>query len=168
MSLKLSLVRVIYRVKGLFEDPLELFRECGVKENEKILEVGCAIGYHTLPLAELASSGKVYAVDVWEEGVEYLRRKAGVRNNIEILLTSAEKVNLDESSIDKVVCFDTLHEISDQKGAVGVWVRVLKRGGIVLYRDPVISAKVVEDISDGNLNYVGSVKGVDVLKLRES
>jgi len=44
-------VRLIYWLKGLSEDPVALFRELGVGESGNILEIGCAIGYHTIPLA---------------------------------------------------------------------------------------------------------------------
>jgi hypothetical protein len=72
MSWKLVVVRALYGLKGLIEDPEGQFRSLGVGKDDRILEIGCAIGYHTLPLARIARQGKVYAVDVWEEGLAHL------------------------------------------------------------------------------------------------
>jgi hypothetical protein len=48
MPVKLLIVRVLYRLKSLREDPIEIFRELGVESTDQILEIGCAIGYPTL------------------------------------------------------------------------------------------------------------------------
>jgi len=111
MYLKLIVARILYGFKGLFENPLDMFKILGVNPKEEILEIGCAIGYHALALAEVACEGKVYAVDIWKEGLSYLKSKIKPAQNIEVICCSAEVIELPASSLDKVFCFDTLHEI---------------------------------------------------------
>ena len=111
--MKLLIVRLVYWLKGLFDSPVELFQALGVRSSDRILEIGCAIGYQTLPFARIASNGRVYAVDIWEEGLAFLRRTTRSIENIEIICQSGEAVDLPPSSLDKVVCFNTLHDMRD-------------------------------------------------------
>ncbi len=160
--LKLVLARFAYWVKGLFEDPVALCQALGVERDDRILEVGPAIGYHTLPLARIASEGKVIAVDVWEEGLAYLARRAASVESIEVIHRSADAVELDAGSLDKVVCFDTLHELDSPEEALKAWARFLKEEGRLLHRDPVIPPEEIGPLSDGRFCHAGSVRGVDV------
>jgi SAM-dependent methyltransferase len=164
--MKLLIVRLLYWLKGRFEDPVQLFRALGIEEGDRILEVGCAIGYHTIPLAAIATRGKVYAVDVWEDGLAHLKRVAGPAGNIEIICQGAETVDPIDSSLDKIVCFDTLHDIPDRELAVKGWVTYLKEGGRLLYRDSALSAEDIRAYSDGKLVPTGMTKGVHVFARR--
>jgi SAM-dependent methyltransferase len=163
MSIRLLIVRLVYWFKGLLEDPEELFNSLGVAENDTILEIGCAIGYHTFPLAEIAVNGRVYAVDIWEEGLEHIRRKMGAKRNIELLCRSAETVEFAPALLDKVVCFDTLHDLTNPEQAVNRWTESLKEGGELLFRDPEISPERISTFSGGQLHPVRTVEGVYVL-----
>ncbi len=160
MSLKLMVMRTMYGMKGFSEDPLELFVVLGVEHSDRILEIGCAIGYHTVPLARIAFKGQVYAVDIWEEGLSYLKRKN--LSNVEIICGSGESIDMPPSSLDKIVCFDTLHEVSDPAKAIETWTQFLKKGGNFFYRDPEISPESIHVFSKDNLHYVDTIKGVSV------
>ena len=160
--MKLFVVRVLYWFKSLFEDPMGLFRALGVESGDIVLEIGCAIGYHTLPLARIASPGQVYAVDIWEEGLAYLKHKTGPDERIEIICGGAETVELPPSSLDKVVCFDTLHDVPDFARAVVKWAGFLREGGKLLYLDPTIPADKIPMLSGGKLHPNGTIEGVHV------
>jgi ubiquinone/menaquinone biosynthesis C-methylase UbiE len=162
MGLKLLLVRIIYRLKGLFENPVELFKTLGIESNDHILEIGCAIGYHSFALAKVASNGKIYAVDIWEEGLEHLKRNIKPGQNIEIIHSGAEAVDLPQSSVDKVVCFDTLHEVPDSENTLKKLIGFLKEGGKFYYRDPEISAQKIEENSEVKLSKEETVKRVHI------
>ncbi len=155
---------MIYWLKRLFEDPKELFKELNVENSDKILEIGCAIGYHTFPLAKIASAGKIYAVDIWEKGLTHLRNK--IRNdkykNIETICCSAETIQFPLSSLDKIFCFDTLHCVPNFEHVLEKWVGFLKEGGKFFYRDPKISYKIVQTLLQGKLHQVGTIKGIHI------
>jgi SAM-dependent methyltransferase len=160
--IKLLLARVIYWLKGLSESPAELFKALGVEKTDQILEIGCAIGYHTLPLARIASEGQVYAVDVWEEALAHLDRRAGSLDNVEVICRSGDAVEFPPGSLDKVVCFDTLHELDDPEQALRRWVGFLRPGGKLLYRDPIVPAARIGALSGGRLRGLEATYGVDV------
>jgi ubiquinone/menaquinone biosynthesis C-methylase UbiE len=165
MSLKLLLIRALYAIKGLFEDPIDLFEALAVQEHDQILEIGCAIGYHTIPLARLASHGKVYAVDIWEEGLAWLKRKTRSEHNIEIILSSAEVICLPPASLDKILCFDTFHEIPDREKALQRWLTFLKKGGAFFYRDPIIPANEILSLSARRLIQSQKLKDIQLFTL---
>jgi len=162
MSLKLLLVRVFYRLRSLREDPVELFRELGVKSTDRILEIGCAIGYHTLALAELVREGKIYAVDIWEEGLRFLQNRLKPGQKVQLICRSAEEIDLPRSSLDKIFCFDTLHELPYPKKAVQRWAEFLKEDGKFYFKDPEISPEQVERFSNGRLSKVDLKRGITI------
>jgi SAM-dependent methyltransferase len=162
LGVKLAVVRLVYWIKGLFQDPVELFRDLGVQNDDRILEIGCALGYHTLALARVASNGKIYAVDVWEQGLVYLEKSAGSDGQIETICRAAEAVEFPRGSLDKIVCFDTLHEVPGFEEAVERWAAFLRAGGAFFYRDPTIPPDRVPQLSRGLLHYTSVIEGIHV------
>lgn len=157
--LKLTIARFLYAVKGLFDDPLELFRALGVEADDWILEVGCAVGYHTVPLATIASEGRIYAVDIWEEALDYLEKRAGTARHVEVIRCSADTLEFPRAHFDKIVCFDTLHELPDPGRALAKWATFLKQDGRLLYRDPTIPAERIRSLSEDRLRSLETVRG---------
>jgi len=162
VSAKLILARLLYWWRGLFEDPVQLFIRVGVESSDSVLEIGCAIGYHTTALAHIASNGKVFAVDTWEEGIAFLGRRLRNEQNVQLIRMGAELLELPLSSLDKVVCFDTFHEVPDHESALERWVAFLRKGGKFYYRDPVVSPQEIERISKGTLRRSETIKGIHV------
>ncbi|MCK4224061.1 MAG: class I SAM-dependent methyltransferase [candidate division Zixibacteria bacterium] len=166
MSFKLILVRVVYRLKGLFKNPVDLFQTLGIEPDDEILEVGCAIGYHTFTLARLACNGKVYAVDISEEYLAYLKSKIQSEDNIQLIHSNAEAVEFPLASLDKVICFDTLHDIPDPEQAVQRWADFLRKNGKFCFCDPEIRPKQIEIFSEGKLRQMDTVQGIYVFTRR--
>ena len=51
-------------------------RKIGLKSGESFFDAGCGDGFFTIPAAEMVgSSGKVFAVDIWDEGIQNLNRE---------------------------------------------------------------------------------------------
>ncbi len=166
MSAKVLLARIIYWFAGLKEDPHELFSRIGVEKDDEILDIGCAIGFHTFHLADLAEDGKVYAVDISEEFIDYMEKKSkdGCYENIVPLCEDAEEIGLEYKDLDKIVCFDTLHELEDPENGLREMLDHLRSNGLFLYRDPEISAETVLEYSEGKLVELFETKSVHVFK----
>ncbi len=162
MSWKVALARLIYWFRGFSDDPVELFKAVGVEVDDEILEIGCAIGFHTFPLADIASDGKVYAVDIWQEGLAYLKGRTKTTENVTIRCCAAESIEFPQSSLDKIVCFDTLHEIVKPGQALRKWVGFLKTDGKFLFKDPEIRPETIKKLSRGKLRREKEVRGVHV------
>lgn len=95
----------------------------------KILDAGCGPGA-MLPL--LASYGDVIGVDISDEALKFAKKRGKVfKGNVMDLKFKKE-------TFDIVVCMDVLYHmwISDESKALNEFNRVLKKGGLLLIREP--------------------------------
>lgn len=62
--------------------PIEkVLAEIGLKEDDILADIGCGIGYFSIPAAQLiGSKGKVYALDVKYEMIEDVGKRAKENN----------------------------------------------------------------------------------------
>ncbi len=102
-------------------------------KDKTVLDIASGSGYGTYLLAEKAK--KIYGVDVDEDAVEYAKRNYGGKN-IEYLLGDAEKIPLEDKSVDVVVTFETIEHIKDYKKFMREIKRVLKPGGFAVISTP--------------------------------
>jgi len=90
-----------------------------VRKNMSVLDVGCAMGFFSLPLARLVGpGGTVICVDFQEKMLTSLRKraeKAGLDERIETRLCRRDSLDLDDLSgrIDFALAFAVVHEVPD-------------------------------------------------------
>jgi ubiquinone/menaquinone biosynthesis C-methylase UbiE len=97
------------------EDCKRLLTELHVKPGQSICDMGCGNGFYTLKLAHLTGDkGKVFAVDIQQEMLDMLQRRAksAKLGNIETLLGTETDPKLKENSLDLVLMVDVYHEFS--------------------------------------------------------
>ena len=96
----------------MFRNPYRLLEAAGLKQRQKVLEVGCGPGYFTIPAAKMVGhEGFVYAVDVHPRAMERVRRKTereGMKNVVPIL-ANASRTGLPDHSIDLAFVFGLRH-----------------------------------------------------------
>lgn len=112
--------------------PSETLKKLGLCKGEIVADIGCGIGYFTLPAAELAGAqGKVYALDVSEEMLEETRKTAIEKGykNIELIKSGEYDLVLEDSTISYCFICNVLHEIADLKRFVKEIRRILKVQG---------------------------------------
>ena len=134
--------------------------------DDDILEIGCAIGFHTFPLADLAEDGEAYTVDISEDAIDYIKKKRREKDyqNITPICEDARELDLQNKEFDKIVCFDTLHDLDAPKKALNRWLKRLKNGGLFLYRDPEIDPDTILDSSTKKLSKIDEIEGVTVFE----
>lgn len=125
---------------------MELFPD---KRPEKVLELGCGIGYQSAMLAQIA--GKVIATDLPDEDLQshapgmlqaqLLHRQLNI-DNVELVGCSAEDLPFEDNSFDLVYSSHVLEHIPDQNKALSEIYRVLKPGGIHFCVVPTRAEKV--------------------------
>ena len=104
----------------------------GIKAGQQVLDVGCGIGFLTLPAAKLVSdTGFVYGVDIQEAMlVEALARsKQEKLFNIAWILTHPDKITLPSASVDCAMLGVVAHEAPDLEQMLAECRRVLRQGG---------------------------------------
>lgn len=99
--------------------------------NNNILDAGCGTGGM---LKTLSHYGNVFGVDASDDAVFYSKR----RNIGKIIKAEAESLPFDGSFFDLIACFDMLYHNSVKSDikALEEFKRVLKKGGILLIREP--------------------------------
>jgi ubiquinone/menaquinone biosynthesis C-methylase UbiE len=99
-----------------------------------VVDVGAGTGYFSIPIAEwLGTSGVVYAVDLQQEMLEFLKKKLhfGKKNlcKIELLQGNAGRVPLPDRIADLVLLANIWHELDSLGAVLKETRRLLKPGG---------------------------------------
>lgn len=78
-----------------------------------VADVGAGTGYYSFKIAKEVTAGKVYAVEIQDDFIQYLndRKKALKANNVEVIKGTNRSTNLPENSIDLVMMADVYHEL---------------------------------------------------------
>lgn len=119
-------------------DSERLFAELELKKDLVLLDVACGRGAYTLAAAErLGPAAKIYAVDLWREGVEALREAGASRglHTIEAAVADAgKKLPVPAAAVDLCLLATVLHDFIVERiddrvlHEVG---RVLKPAGVL-------------------------------------
>jgi ubiquinone/menaquinone biosynthesis C-methylase UbiE len=128
-------------LRRLIENPERLLGP-HARPGMKILEVGCGMGYFTLPLARMVGSeGRVLCVDVQPRMLAALgrrARRAGLADRIEARPCGAASLGLGDraSAFDLAVLIHVLHELPDTASALAEIRSALKPEGHLLLIEP--------------------------------
>ncbi len=108
-----------------------------VKLNSTFIDLACGIGNYALSVAnKVGENGVVYAVDLWQEGIDALSneiKKYMLTNIKPILADITLQLPLEKNSVDASLMATIIHDLSesDQKSAIQEAFRLLKPGGIL-------------------------------------
>jgi protein-S-isoprenylcysteine O-methyltransferase Ste14/SAM-dependent methyltransferase len=109
-----------------------------IRGNEVVLDVGAGTGRFSLAMAKKLSTGKVICLDLSEEMLQILERKAekeGLKDKIQLLKGEASSSGLKNESVDLVVSNNVFHELSSPKTVLAEMIRVLKPNGWIIITD---------------------------------
>ena len=128
-------------IRKLFENPGKILGPY-VREGMTVVDIGCAMGFFSLPLAEMVgANGKVICVDVQEKMIRSLEkraRKAGLSGRIQTLICNDDSLCLDnfKEKIDFALASAVLHEVSDAAGFFSEMHKAMKPAGRLLAAEP--------------------------------
>jgi ubiquinone/menaquinone biosynthesis C-methylase UbiE len=128
-------------LRRLFESPEKLLGPW-VEPGMTILDVGCATGFFSLPLAKMTgATGRVVCVDVEPRMMRGLVRratKAGLLDRIEPIVCEEDDLGLSghEGTIDLAVALHAIHELSDIEHGLRQVAGALKPSGRLLVVEP--------------------------------
>ncbi len=111
--------------------PEEILPDIVTSGDLTLLDMGCGVGFFSIPAAKLLSRGKVYAVDLQEGMVDATMRRAresGI-SNIEGIAAPAADVPLPAASADVVLMSMVLHDIDEKAETLREIDRLLKPQG---------------------------------------
>lgn len=112
------------------------------KRSPRILDVGCGGGFLLQRLSNQYSLDELYGVDVNKIMIFSAKKRAPAN----LILSTAEKLPLRDSSFDAVSCQNLLHHLWRAKYAIGEMKRVLKRSGHLVIIEQCVNSKILSRI----------------------
>ncbi len=152
-------------IRKLFHNPKKILGH-HVDEGMKVLDIGCAMGFFSLPLAEMVGAqGRVVCIDIQEGMVKSLEKRAlkyGLSKRIEARICGRDSLGIDDlaGKIDFALAFAVVHEITDLGSFYSEVYEAIRSGGRFLVTEP--RGHVSGDNFDAAV-YLAEQKGFNVL-----
>ncbi|MDG6222312.1 MAG: methyltransferase domain-containing protein [Candidatus Bathyarchaeota archaeon] len=145
------------------QDPEIIIKLLDLKSNDIVADLGAGTGYFSIPISSRVKL--VYAIDIQQEMLDYLKQKIdpNKNSNIRLILSNdANQVPLQSESVDFLLTVNTLHEFQDKDTMITEIKRVLKPKG----KTGIIDFKKVDTISGPPLSV--RVSQLDAIKMFEN
>ena len=105
--------------------------DLGVTADETIVDVGCGTGNLTRALlSKLSDAGRVVAIDISNKMVKRAREKV-LDPRVEWHVGDASRMPIDDSSVDRIICFSVWPHFEDPNAAAEEFKRVLRQRGVL-------------------------------------
>jgi ubiquinone/menaquinone biosynthesis C-methylase UbiE len=107
--------------KSSFEliDQDRLFGELELEQGMNFLDLACGPGAYAIAASEVVGEeGRVYALDLWEEGIEILRKEIstrGIRRLEAVVADVSKRIPIEDKSIDICLIATVLHDLVEIK-----------------------------------------------------
>ena len=99
-----------------WQNSKQIISTVGIKKDSLVADIGSATGYFPVRIAKVATSGRVWGIDIEPNLVNYLNQRAqkeGIKNLYSILGTFSDP--LIPEKVDFIFIVDTYHHISQRK-----------------------------------------------------
>jgi SAM-dependent methyltransferase len=136
------------------EAPSQAISLLDLSPDAVIADIGAGSGYYSFRISPLVPKGKVIAVDIQQEMLDYLKKEAEARKitNVQPHLGTIESVQLPKNSLDAVLFVDAYHEFSHPAEMLKSIHSALKPGGKIYLlefraEDPRVPIKPLHKLS---------------------
>jgi len=140
---------LILPLRRLYENPTRILGPF-VEPGMTVLDVGCAMGFFSLPLARLTGeNGRVVCVDLQPRMIRTLERRAkraGLVDRIESRVCTETSLTVEDMTgeIDFACVFHVVHEVPDASVLMAELYEVLRTGARMLVAEPAGHISVAE------------------------
>lgn len=113
-----------------------LFSEIGLQPGSTFLDVACGFGAYSLAVSKIiGDSGKIYAFDLWENGIHELKQQTEVQGIINVdarIADVSKQLPVKDGSVDIALMAMVLHDLMrdhTESGTLAELSRVIKDQG---------------------------------------
>jgi len=105
-----------------------------INENSVVADIGAGTGYYTFKICNKVPNGRVYAVEIQDDAVNYLKNKVGQLDikNVTVIKGKEQSPDLPDNSIDLAMMVDVYHELLYPHEMLENIRKALKAGGKLL------------------------------------
>jgi ubiquinone/menaquinone biosynthesis C-methylase UbiE len=114
------------------------FQALALRPGMSVVDLGCGPGDYSIPMANVVGKeGRVYAVDLWQGCIEFLKSeiaRLGIVNIEPILADMSKRLPFEGESIDACLMATILHDLKDNRShdaTLAEVKRFLKKDGIL-------------------------------------
>ena len=121
-----------------YQKPNDVLDALALKPGEVVADIGAGSGYFTVRFSNaLKESGKVYAVDVSQDMIDYMNRRFQETNarNVTTVMAAADDPRLPDASVDRIFICDTWHHIENRPQYLARLKKALRAGGQIIMID---------------------------------
>jgi len=115
--------------------PVETLKKFHIGIKGTLLDIGCGIGYFSIPAANILNQGKVIGIDIMPEMIDIAKEKAVNISNIEFIKSEEYSFPIQDASIDYIFISNVIHEIENKTKYFNEIRRVLKPNGLLCIID---------------------------------
>lgn len=115
--------------------PEETLAKFKIEDDGDLLDVGCGIGYFTIPVAKFLKNNKVIGIDIMPQIIEIAKEKAEGVNNIEFKISEEYFFPVENNSMKYILISNVIHEVEDKARYLDEVKRILKEDGYFLIID---------------------------------
>ncbi|MEO5712818.1 MAG: class I SAM-dependent methyltransferase, partial [Luteolibacter sp.] len=137
------------------EAPMKAINALELKDDAVIADIGAGSGYYTFRISPKVPKGKVVAVDIQPEMLEFLKKRSselGITNVVPHL-GKEDSVELPAGSLDAALMVDAYHEFSFPAEMLASLYSALKSGGRIYLlefraEDPQVPIKALHKMTE--------------------
>ena len=156
--------------------PVFIKEKLGINDARVILDIGAGTGFFSLHFANMFLDSKVYACDISEFMVSYMKDKVvPVNSRIHPMIMEHDTIPLGDGLADLIVMINLHHEIEDPQTILSECYRLLKPGGKIAISDwkkeytghgPALEIRFEIDEVEAQLEHAGftGIKSFDELR----
>lgn len=156
------------------EKPSLVIDQLEVEKDDVLADIGAGSGYFSFLLAPLVPGGKVVAVDIQQEMLDFIESKKKLKkvSNIETHLGTIEDTRLPADTVDLAIMVDAYHEFSHPREMLSSIVEGLKPGGRVVFleyrgEDPSVPIKPLHKMTVKQVRAEAEAVGLEFIEVRD-
>ncbi|MCX3264972.1 class I SAM-dependent methyltransferase [Pedobacter agri] len=142
-----------------------------LKNNSIVADIGAGSGFYTFRVAQRIPKGKIYAVEIQDEAITFLKKKASDDRytNVAMIKGNEQSPNLPANSIDLAFMVDVYHELQYPAAYLTALKKALKPNGQLLLleykaEDPAVAIKPEHKMSVRQVKKELSANGFKLVK----